>query len=202
MQVSKGPVFDDASVRLFEIWQVEGSFHDDELEYDLLSENGLDLPIIKQEWPFQDSTPFDLLQYDAKEMQDAQQQEPASPSNKRSRTRCNFLHYPPGRISLDKVRKIVPYGKGVFVDETQESPSKRRKLDDDIPSVEDLKLPSSSLNKDDPVAVALHEQLQDLLYKFKTSYASLMDTKKHLLEAEDECQERIDFTSDWRHFSS
>jgi hypothetical protein len=174
---------------------VEGSFHDDELESDLLSENGLDLPILKQEWPFQDSTSFDLLQYDVKEIQDAQQQEPVSPSKKRSQTCCIFFHYPPGRISLDKVRKIVPYGKGFFVDETQESPSKRRKLDDDIPSVEDLKLPSSSLDKDDPVAVALQEQLQDLLHKFKASYASLMDSKKHLLEEEDVRQERIDCTA-------
>lgn len=182
MQVTKGPVFDDASVRLFEIWQVEGSFHDDELESDLLSENGLDLPMLKQEWLFPGSTSFDLLQYDDKEMQDTQQRESSvSPSKKRSPTCCNFLYYPPGLISLDKVRKIVPYGKGVFDDEMQESPRKRCKLDDDIPSLEDLTLPSFSLKKDDPVAVALQEQLQDLLDKFKTSYASLMDTKKQLL---------------------
>jgi hypothetical protein len=183
MQVTKGPVFDDASVRLFEIWQVEGSFHDDELESDLLSENGLDLPMLKQEWLFPGSTSFDLLQYDDKEMQDTQQlwESSVSPSKKRSRTCCNFLYYPPGLISLDKVRKIVPYGKGVFDDEMQESPWKRCKLDDDIPSLEDLMLPSFSLNKDDPVAVALEQQLQDLLDKFKTSYASLMDTKKQLL---------------------
>ena len=187
MQATKGPVFDDASVRLFEIWQVDGSFHDDELESDLLSENGLDLPIFKQEWLFQGSTSFDLLQYDhAKEMRGAQQQETVSPSKKWSQTCCNFLHYPAGLVSLDKVRQIVPYGKGVFDDETQESPLKRCKLDDYIPSVEDLMLPSSSVDKDDPVAVALQEQLQDLIDKFKTSYASLMDTKKQLLEARDE----------------
>jgi hypothetical protein len=174
MQVTKGPLFDDASVRLFEIWQVEGSFHDDELqlESDLLSENGLDL---NEEWLVDVFPPplVDLVHYNSLEIQ------PQEHTKKRSRTCCNFLHYPPGRISLDKVRRIVPYGKGVF--DENESPSKRRKIDDHIPSVEDLELPSlEKSNKDDPVAAALQDQLQDLLTKFKNSYASLMDTKKQL----------------------
>jgi hypothetical protein len=187
MQVTKGPLFDDASVRLFEIWQVEGSFHDDELESDLLSENGLDL---KEEWLFQGFPPplVDLVHYNFPEMQ------PQEQTKKRTRTCCTFLHYPPGRISLDKVRRIVPYGKGVF--DENESPSKRRKLDDDIPSVEDLKLPSlEKNNKDDPVAEALQEHLQDLLTKFKNSYASLMDTKKQLDVEERMTDKRIECTA-------
>jgi len=162
----------------------------DELELDLLSENGF----IQEEWllgnhdngeenvhciPFQQECAsllpqIDLLQYDMDELEQHQQY-----IAEESTTTCTFYNYPPSMSPSNNEKRV----RAVFTPDAL-SPSKRRKVSEDgeyIPSVQDLKLPFvTPEEKSDEVSKYLQERLEELLQKFQSSYASVMESKKKL----------------------
>lgn len=171
------------AAHLLELFQDEEGKLNDELELDLLSENG----ILSSDWHVggdvihhiqsEDVHNIDLLEYDLEELcgehdAGALFLDAVPIVNNHKKRSCTFYNYPP---------TLSP------------SPTKRRRIsasscsseeEEYIPSVQDLKLPTTTPTatdqKQDEVSKYLQERLDSLVQKFQSSYASIMESKQQL----------------------
>jgi hypothetical protein len=145
---------------LLKLFQDDGKLLNDELELDLLSENGIDTTVVLHTIQ-QDDFPhcIDLCEYDLHEF------DLLPDTNKR--TCATFSVFPPS--------------SGACAPAT----TKRRRVsqsEEYIPSMQDLTLPSSATTtaSKDEVSEYLQKRLDTLVKKFQSSYASIMESKQQL----------------------
>lgn len=175
--------------RLLELWQNDDDkttvMANDELELDLLSENG----IIQEEWLLKSASAtekdamvphdcgaslleFDLLDFNDDDNDELVEQHLVSDQEDEEtpeKTKLHFNYNPPSMIVVN--------GKAVFTT----SPTKRRKVSEDgeyIPSVQDLNLPPPMAPGADAVSKFLHHRLNELVQEFQSSYESVMESKR------------------------
>ena len=150
---AQGDLCDASS--LLKLFQDDGKLND-ELELDLLSENGIDTVIhtIQDEYLLPHVS---LLEYDFDDFAILPE------TKKRGAASCTFYHYPPRTVSPKRRRVSNPH----------------EATNDYIPSVHDLNLPTPS-SKEDEVSQYLQNQLDALVKKFQSSYASIMESKQQL----------------------
>jgi hypothetical protein len=138
---------------LLKLFQDDGKLLNDELELDLLSENGIDTvhhTIQQDDFPHC----IDLCEYDLHEFD-------LLPDTHKLACSFSMMVPPPSACPATKRRRVS--------------------RDEYIPSMQDLTLPSSATTASkDEVSEYLQKRLDTLVKKFQSSYASIMESKQQL----------------------